>query len=81
MSMKATLSFLCFLMIFLSSACWIVSVPAAPESSSCADYLTAYLSAVDALESARETRDGVRVAVLKATPYSSVPDELKLIFF
>ena len=78
MSMKATLSFLCFLMIFLSSACWIVSVPAAPESSSCADYLTAYLSAVDAYNTALEAAQRAEIAYLEAIPGSyPIPSNLK----
>lgn len=77
MRIKSTFRFLCFVMIFFSLACWIVSAHAASESSPCTSYLSAYLSAVEALESARETRDAVRVAVIKATPYASVPTELQ----
>ena len=77
MRIKRTFIFFCFLMIFLSSVCWIVSVHAASESSSCTDYYSAYESAVVAYNTALETLQSVQVAVSKATPYSSVPAELK----
>ena len=75
--MKSPLCFLCFAMIFLSSACWIVSVHAASKTSPCTSYYTAYQSVVDAYNTALEKMQRIQVAIAKVLPGQSVPDELK----
>jgi hypothetical protein len=74
--MKSTVSFLCFLMILFSSACFMDGHAAEIHTSSCTDYLTSYLSAVEAFNSANETLQSVNVAVAKATGVN-VPPEYK----
>ena len=76
--MKSPLCFLCFVMIFLSSACWIVSVHAASETSPCTSYDTAYKSAVDAYSIALEAVQKAEVLYRKAIPGSfPIPSNLK----
>ena len=72
MKFKATFRLLCLMwMILLSVGVFHV------HADSCTSYLSDYLSKVDAHSRALKARDYVRVAVIKGTPYSSVPPELK----
>ena len=72
--MKSTVSFLCFLMILFSSAYFMDGHAAETHTSSCTDYLTSYLSAVEAFNSANETLQRVNVAVAKATGINVPPE-------
>ena len=72
--MKSTVSFLCFLMILFSSAHFMDGHAAETDTSSCTDYLTSYLSAVEAFNSANETLQRVNVAVAKATGINVPPE-------
>lgn len=76
--MKSTFHFLCFFMIFLSAACWIVPVHAASESSLCTSYFTAYQSALDAYNTALEALQKAEVLYRKAIPGSfPIPSNLQ----
>ena len=76
--MKSKFCFLCFVMIFLSAACWIVSVHAATESSPCTKYYTAYQNAVAAYNTALEAVQRAEILYRKAIPGSfPIPSNLK----
>ena len=76
--MKSTFRFLYFVIIFLFAACWIVSVHAASESSSCTSYYTAYQSAIEIYNAALEAAQRAEVAYLEAIPGSyPIPSNLQ----
>ena len=70
MRIKTTFSLLCLVMLLLSVG--VLDI----HANNCESYYSIYLSKVEVHNSARETYHRVRVAVLKGTPYASVPPEL-----